>query len=76
MASFEEEGSAFIRDLSGCLAAPNQGIRDNGLIGVDRDVLHRDLLLAFCRGEIERLGQRRERSRRLIGECQVSGTHL
>jgi hypothetical protein len=49
MASFEEEGSAFIRDLSGCLAAPNQGIRDNGLIGVDRDVLHRDLLLALPR---------------------------
>src|SRR5215208_2444380 len=67
-ASFEEEGSvvAFIQDLYGCLAAAHHGIRDDGLVGVDGDVLHGDLLLAFAAVTVERLGQPRERSRGLL----------
>src|SRR5829696_1953281 len=78
MASFEEEGSvvAFIEDLYGSLAAAHHGIRDDGLVGVHCDVLHRDLLLAFAAMAVERLGKPRERSRGLLSECQVSGTHF
>src|SRR5215204_4376905 len=59
MASFEEEGSvvAVIGDLYGTLAAPYHGIRHDGLVGVDRDVLHGDLLLAFAAVAVERLGK-------------------
>src|SRR5215204_3675934 len=73
MARFEEEGSvvAVIGDLYGTLAAAHHGIRDDGLVGVHGDVLHRDLLLAFAAMAVERLGKPRERSRGLVGECQV-----
>jgi hypothetical protein len=78
MASFEEEGSvvAVIRCPCECLAAPYHGIRDDGLVGVHGDVLHRDLLLAFAAVTVERLGKSRERSRDLLSECQVSGTRF
>src|SRR5215217_55683 len=78
MASFEEEGSvvAVIGDLCGYLAAPHHGIRDDGLVGVHCDVLHGDLLLAIAPMAVERLGKPRERSRGLVGECQVPGTDL
>src|SRR5215207_6343491 len=78
MASFEEEGSvvAVIGDLYGSLAAAHHGIRDDGLVGVHGDVLHRDLLLAFTAVTVERLGKPRERSGSLVGECQVSCTHF
>src|SRR5215216_1891637 len=73
MASFEEEGSvvAVIGDLYGSLAAAYHGIRDDGLVGVHGDVLHRDLLLAFTAVTVERLAKPRERSGSLVGECQV-----
>src|SRR4051812_28750782 len=75
MASFEEEGSvvAVTGDLYGCLVAAHHGICDDGLVGVHGDVLHCDLLLAFAAVAVESLGKPRERSRRLLSECQVSG---
>src|SRR5215203_4550367 len=78
MASFEEEGSvvAVIGDLYGSLAAAHHGIRDDGLVGVHGDVLHRDLLLAFTAVTVERLAKPRERTGSLVGECQVSCTHF
>src|SRR5688500_577463 len=78
VASFQEEGSvvAVTGDIYGCLAAAHHGIRDDGPVGVDGDVLHSDLLLAFAAVAVERLGKPRERSRRLLSECQVSGTRL
>ena len=76
MASFEEEGSArtFIRLPCECLAAPDHGIRDDGLIGIDGDVLHRDLLLTFSAVAVEGLGKQRYGSGGLVGERKVSRT--
>src|SRR5215208_6536559 len=78
MASFEEEGSArtFIRHPCECLAAPDHGIRDDGLIGIDGDVLHGDLLLTFSAVAVERLGKQRYGSGGLVGERKVSRTTL
>jgi hypothetical protein len=58
------------------LATPDDGVRDHCLVGIDGNVLDRDLLLTFATVAVERLGKHGKGPGRFVGKCKVLGTDL